>query len=268
MAGDMVTNVLVITPCVKLGPDTLRSIFTQTYAGSIDHHFTRHNDPKLVGLNIVAAYQRLRAIFLAGAYTHLWIVEDDLIVPPDALVKLLAVGADINYAVYCFRRGTPVVNIMRMSTDGPMTAEPAQWKRDFTAGRVVDCTGLGFGCTLIQRHVIERFEMRTRGGGGDADTCLALDAAAAGMTQRADLSVVCGHMRPDGTTLWPAAERPFYRKVGVSVPKLAKFRALEGLGYWNEQGIPSLFSIGDTGELDAELVESLAARGQVEKITP
>lgn len=258
------TNILCVTPCVKLGPDTIRSIFTQTYVGSIDHHFTRHNDPKLVGLNIVAAYVRLRAIFLAGDWTHLWIVEDDLIVPPDALDKLLAVGSDIAYAPYCFRRGTPVVNIMRVSTTGPMTDQPAEWKRDFKAGRVVECTGLGFGCTLIQRHVIERFEMHSRSGGGDADTCLAQDAAAAGMTQRADLSVVCGHMRPDGTTLWPAAEKPFYRKVGVSIPKLAKFKALEGLGYWNEFGVPSLFEIGQTGELDAELVESLAARGQVE----
>lgn len=260
------TNILCVTPCVKLGPDTLRSIFTQTYTGSIDHHFSRHNPLKVPPHNIVAAYQRLRPLFLAGDWTHMWIVEDDILPPPAALDKLLAVEADIAYGCYCFRKGTPVVNVMRASTDDPLTNEPARWAKEFNGGRVIDCTGLGFGCTLIRRHVLERFELRTQGGGGDADTWLARDAVAAGLTQRADLSVVCGHMKPDGTTLWPAADKPFYRKVGVSVPKLAKFRALEGLGYWDELGIPAIFEKGQTGELDRELVEGLVARGQAELV--
>jgi hypothetical protein len=214
------THVLCATPHNRLEPGTIQAIFTQTYAGSLDHHFTRHNPEVVPGMNILGAYQRLRAFFLAGAYTHLWIVENDVLPPPHALEQLLAVGADITYGVYCFRRGTPVVNVMRHDTTDPLTNDAQAWARIFAAGAVVPCAGLGFGCTLIQRHVLERLEMRTRIGGGDTDTELARDAKAAGLTQMAHTGVVCGHMRPDHVTIWPTAAKPFYRKVGVSVPQL------------------------------------------------
>lgn len=260
------TSVLCVTPHNRLEPECVRSIFTQTYSGSIDHHFTRHNPDPVPGMNIVAAYQRLQAIFLAGPWSHLWIVENDLIVPPDALDKLLVMSADIAYGTYCFRRGTPVVNVMHRDTTDPLTGDPAAWRRLFTAGTVVDCAGLGFGCTLIARSVLERFEMRTRIGGGDVDTELARDVKAAGLVQRAHLGVVCGHIRPDRVTLWPAAERPFYRKVGVDKPILATIRALVSFGHWDENGVPTIVGQGETGVLDYELAANMVARGQVEYV--
>lgn len=260
------THVLVATPHNRLEQGTIQAIFTQTYMGPLDHHFTRHNPDPVPGLNIVAAYKRLRAVFLAGAYTHLWIVENDILPPPDALDKLLAVGADMAFGTYCFRRGSPVVNVMHLDTTNTMTDDAARWKREFTRGAVVACTGLGFGCTLIARHVLERFEMRTQGGGGDADTWLARDAVAAGLDLRAHLGVVCGHIRPDGVTLWPTASKPFYRKVGPETPVLATVRALESFGHWDERGCPTILEKGETGVIDAELAANMAARGQVEYV--
>lgn len=262
----MPSNVLCVTPHNRLEPDTLQAIFTQTYAGSIDHHLTRHNPELVPGMNIVAAYQRLRALFLAGPYTDLWIVENDIIPPPDALEKLLAVEADMVYGVYCFRRGTPVVNVMRHDTTDPLTNEAGYWRAAFEAGRVVECAGLGFGCTLIRRPVLERFEMRTRIGGGDTDTELARDVKAAGLVQRAHLGVVCGHIRPNHETLWPTAKPPFYRKVGVAVPQLVRVRAVVSFAHWDENGVPTVVDKGQTGLLDKELAAAMHARGQLELV--
>jgi len=259
-----------VTPHNRLEPETIRAVFTQVYTGHIDHHFTRYNPDPVPGHNIVAAYKRLQAVFLAEPkYSHMFILENDIIPPPDALERLLAVDADITYAVYCFRRGTPVVNITHIDTTNTLTDNAAEWRRDFERGAVVPCTGLGFGCTLIRRHVLERFEMRSRFGGGDADTELAKDARAAGLVQRAHLGVVCGHKRPDGCVLWPTATRPFYRKVGVSAPRLAEVRALVAFGVWDEKGAPHILRPGpDTLKIDYEIAASMVAVGQAAYVTP
>lgn len=261
----MPSNVLLACPHNRLEPGTIHAIFTLGYTGALDTFFTCRNPNPVPGLNIIAAYQRIRAVFLADPeYTHLFIVENDILPPPDALAQLLAVEADIAFGVYCFRRGTPVVNIMHKDTTNPLTAEPAQWKRAFTAGAVVPCTGLGFGCTLIRRHVLERFPFRTSGGGGDADTWLARDAVKAGLTLKAHLGVVCGHIRPDGVVLWPTAERPFYRKVGVDVPHLVEVRAVVSFAHFNEHGLPTALLAGESGQVEYELATNLVGRGQAE----
>lgn len=262
------TNVLCVTPHNRLEPGTIQAIYTQTYAGSLDHHFTRHNMEVVPGMNIVKAYQRLRAIFLAGDYTHLWIVENDIIPPPDALEKLLTVDADMAYGVYCFRRGTPVVNVMRHDTTDPLTNDGPRWERLWREQAVVDCAGLGFGCTLIRRSVLERFEMRTRIGGGDTDTELARDVKAAGLVQKAHLGVICGHIRPTHETLWPTGDRPYYRKSGVAVPQLVTVRALESFAHFDEDGTPWAVNKGDTGPLDKELAANMEARGQLVVVGP
>lgn len=258
------THVLAATPHNRLEPDTIRAVFAQTYAGSLDHHFTRHNPERIPGMNIVRAYQRLRAVFLAGDYTDLWIVENDIIPPPNALERLLAVEADVVYGTYCFRRGTPVVNVMQHETTNPLTRDdPRRWERLFAAGAIVECAGLGFGCTVIRRHVIERFEMRTRIGGGDTDTELARDVKAAGLTQKAHLGVVCGHIRPTHETIWPTAEPPYYRKAGVAVPQLVTVRAVESFAHFDEDGLPWAVDKGQLGVLDKELAANMEARGQL-----
>jgi len=264
----MAPYVCAATPHNRLQPAMIRSVFLQTWRGHIDHHFTSRNDDPVPGMNIVHAYQRLRAMFLAEpAYTHLWIVENDLIIPPDALERLLKVceQADIAYALYVFRRGINV-NIMRHDTTDPITNDPVLWARAW--GKVVPCAGLGFGCTLIQRHVLERFPMRTEIGGGDADTCLARDAKKAGLVQQADLGLVCGHIDTDDTVLWPTARRPFYRRVGVRKPDLADVRMIVGQAVWDEHLVPMLLAPGQTARIDREVATNWVARGMAEWSAP
>lgn len=265
---DMAPYICCVTPHNRLQMETRHSLFTQTYRGHIDHIFTSRNENPIVGMNIIAAYQRLRALFLADPkYTHLWIVENDLILPPDALEKLLTVDADIVYSVYVFRR-SPVVNITQIDTCNTMTDNAAYWARAFNAGAVIPCTGLGFGCTLIARHVLEHFEMRTEQGGGDGDSCLATDVRKAGLIQKAHLGVVCGHIHTDDTTLWPTARRPFYQRVGLRKPNLADIRVLHPIAAWDEHKVPMLLAPGQNARIDADMAQSFAARGWVELTTP
>src|SRR5690349_15787457 len=114
-------RILTATPTVKLGTETLHAIFGQTYSGWNDHFFTFENNQQPPAMNIVYNYRKIQAAFLAGGYDALWIVEDDLVVPPDALEKLLAVEADVVYGVYTFRRGSPIINIMQPGNHSPMT---------------------------------------------------------------------------------------------------------------------------------------------------
>jgi hypothetical protein len=217
-------------------------------------------------MNIIRAYRRLREIFLAGPYDVLWIVENDVIPPPDALEKMLAVDADIVYAPYCFRRGPTTLSVMQPGTRNPMTELGKSWARRFAAGEVVDSGGLGFGCTLIRRPVLERLEFRSEGGGGDADSCLAVDAPRAGFTQKTHLGVPCGHKRPDGVCLWPQAAPPYYMRVGVSVPRTRQIRALRAFVAFGEHGEQLLVRPGEIAVVDFELADSLAPVGIVELV--
>lgn len=257
-------HVLTVTPHNRLEPETIRALFSQSYAGSLSHVFMRDNPEPVIGHNIIRAYKRLREIFLSGNYDVLWIVENDVIPPPSALEKMLAVPADIVYGVYLFRRGKPVVNIVHARTGNPITESPQAWAASITTGAVIDCGGKGFGCTLIRRHVLEALEFRSEGGGGDADSCLAVDAPKAGFTQRAHFGVLCGHKRPDGVTLWPIARRPFYEEYGVSTPKTTGVKALRSFAYWPVNGATLIVAEGERVDIDFEIASSLVSSGQAE----
>ena len=61
--------------------------------------------------------------------------------------------------------------------------------------------GVGQGCTLIKRYVIETQPFRWRVG-MITDWLMAVDAQYNGFTQLCDLSVICGHINGQ-TVLYP-----------------------------------------------------------------
>jgi len=65
----------------------------------------------------------------------------------------------------------------------------------------LEVSGVGFGCTLIYRRVLEKLEMR----GGDhpaPDNYFATDCLRAGFKQVCRFDVQCGHINND-VILWP-----------------------------------------------------------------
>lgn len=202
-------KVFVFTPIYRIEPETVRALLMLSWSGPLTLHLQRDN-PHVDGReNITHQYQAGRRAFLAGPYDAMLVIESDIIPPPDSLERLAALKADVAYGHYVFRT-TAVSNIFERYPGAPrnegesLSVWPAKYKEAKRRG-VVACSGAGLGCALIKRHVLERFEFRhPADDGGYCDTWFNRDVLRAGMVQRADMNLMCGHKDADGRVLWPS----------------------------------------------------------------
>lgn len=207
--------------------------------------------------NIFRTYQRAWEMARDGTYDALLIVEHDMIVPADALVKLAACEADVAYGVYLFRE-SGVLNALMEGTDvffdGSLDYHPQERKAAFEAAAPYPVQGAGFGCTLVRRAVIEALELRVPKSGSFPDLPLAEDAKAAGFRQAAHFGVICGHIRPDGFVLWPNPEHPGPNPYTLPCQALSSFA-----GEWG--GKRRFISAGTVLEIPAFTAAQLASLG-------
>lgn len=171
---------------------------------------------------IAEQYNYARELVLKMDYDALLTVECDMLPPPNAIRRLWQTGADVAYGVYVFRRKPwewSAYSYVQGMGGIPLSHAPERAKAEW--GEVVAVDGMGLGCTLIQRKVLEKVEFRAHGGfHGDgnrshADWYFCQDVREMGFSQRCDLSVVCGHIHPTdekGTggpcVLWPDITQP------------------------------------------------------------
>ncbi len=164
-------------------------------------------------------YNAARDRVLTGDYDAMLTVESDMIIPPDALHKLWLTGADVAYAPYVFRHNSHHWSAYSVLLDDsltgyPLSNVPERAKLDW--GSVVDVDGIGLGCTLIRRHVLEALPFvadgikHMDGTRSHTDWYFALAAMQAGYTQKCDLSIPCGHIsmtnrsgKLSPSVLWP-----------------------------------------------------------------
>ncbi len=210
-------RVLVVTPMPRLlgqtqwFPQAFQSILNQDWDGQLDH-FVQSGGEKLRGQTrydrVTVKYEAARQFALDGGYDAIWFAEYDMLMPPDALRKLSIADSDISYGLYVWRRQPHLwsaYKVLWKNTGYSICHIPevarAAW------GTVVDVAGVGHGCTLVQRHVLERIHFY-RDGAACADWWMALDAQEQGFRQVCDLSVVCGHMSltPRPNVFWPDPE--------------------------------------------------------------
>jgi len=163
-----------------------------------------------------AGQRQGQRIFLNGDWDAALFVESDMIYPADALGKLAALNADIAYGLYCSRwryKWLLTIGEERGQPRGYLSDNTRRAMRD--AGRVIDVTGKGTGITLIRREVMAQVEFHARNH-HFSDHWLAAQAIQYGWRQKADLSVLCGHIvhtdYEDDTrgVVWPTATPPFY----------------------------------------------------------
>lgn len=213
----MTTKVLVFCPLNPSYPHlwgrTVQSIFRLDWPEPLDWLFFANDNPLEDGYeNVLHNYTRARAKALEGGYDYLLTVESDMIIPPDTIGKLLDCGADVAYGLYVFRHGrrtwsayTEVAVKSGVSLSQTPSEAKALW------GKVVDVAGVGLGCTLISRKVLEEIPFRLGENHKSAnDWQLALDLQEGGYTQRAHLGVVCGHQTatPWPQIIWPDPDTP------------------------------------------------------------
>lgn len=217
-------RVLVVT-LVRTGQlygRALQSILAQKWNGQLDFMFlcggddeADARDPATYHIarytSINRKYEQARQTAVKLGYDALWEAESDMIFPPDALRKLTAVDADIVYGLYCLRWGNPRWN----------TFTEVHWPRGQSIsenvdlakrcwGQVVDTAGVGDGCCLIHRNVLESVTRWIDPAmiACCSDWTLAEDCQRLGFRMKADLSVVCGHMTvtPSPRILWPTID--------------------------------------------------------------
>lgn len=209
-------KVLVFCPTYRLEHETHLAIFDIAFDCPRDYLFTHDNprdtkEPGGARLNVQNAYARGREMFLAGEYTHLLIVESDIIPPPDAWMKLRALGKPVASALYCFRPkhsgwdGLNATPLRGGDVNDSYSFHPEQLAKvkDGTA-RV---SGVGLGCCLIERSVMEAIPFR----GSAKQHCdwpFWQDVLANSLEGWCDFTVRCGHKDVDRRIYWPFGEEP------------------------------------------------------------
>jgi hypothetical protein len=191
---------------------TITSLFTLNYKPYVDIVFGKqdeiitsdHNHDNKYA-NIRDKHNHARDIVLNNDYDAVLFVENDMIIPEDALDRLLEVNADVAYGLYISRHGwrrwlafKSISDIAGVSFSNDPQYAKQQW------GNVVTTEGVGMGCTLIKRNVLERISFRTHPENLVADDWMfAIDCKDNGFIQKHHLGVVCGHITPTGEILWP-----------------------------------------------------------------
>lgn len=212
-------KIMVGVLCHQLNSETVKSIFQMDWIDSngFDVVFMWGNDIRRGETRFQAVtrkYGDLQRHFLASGHSALLTVEQDMLIPSNALQRLSRLvkdGADVAYGTYVWRyedhHRWSAHPRLRLSEDEStpyfwsMTHEPEQARRLW--GQPVQVEGVGLGCTLIPRHTLARLPFRQRKDGHSCDTALALDCQDEGLIQIADLGVIAGHYMDDGRTIWP-----------------------------------------------------------------
>lgn len=212
MEDTTIRDVMVFTPIWRLEPEAVDAILCLEWHGPITFVFQEDNPGQDGKQNHLNQFQRGRKTFLDGTYDAMLVVESDIIVPEDALFKLVELGADVNYGVYRFRANNLVNVFIRYDESGEpkpvnvgesLSVRPELLKEAVKEIRI-PCSGGGLGCVLIRRKVLEKVDFRMeRSNGAHADTFFTRDVFRAGFTMKADMSVVCGHKDENGKILWP-----------------------------------------------------------------
>ena len=213
-------KVLIYCPLTPKAPRvhqrTLDSIFALKWEGHADIVFGKHdrylplkrdisNYENERNRDIAAKYNRARVMTLEGGYDALMTIEADMIPPENALERLDRVDADIIYGLYVSRHGKhPWLSMMNVTEQVRGSAGMGEtWQeREAMWGEVVDTLGVGLGCTLIRRDVLETIPFRVKDEMIANDWYFAIDAREMGFSQVHDCSVICGHI-DDYRTLWP-----------------------------------------------------------------
>lgn len=253
------TRVLLFCPTVKLSRSTFECIHGLQFGGALDRMFT-YDNPHDGGRNVLYNYQKAERIVKVEGYDYLMTVEDDILPPPDALEKMIAVDADIAYGVYCFRKGKPTINVARPDDQQQSYSLPnnlAEWQRNF--GNVIDCGGLGLGCTLIKREVFDVLTFHSVPG-HDADTQLSIDARRLGLSQKCDTTVLCGHRHANNQIIWPA--RNGYVLSGTPQPEyMREVIAQRPITFWDYNENLIRLQPGDRQAIDPDHASAYVEMG-------
>jgi len=253
-------RILAFTPTWDdaMRPETEASMDAQKFDGTLDWIISKDNPyPVPDHRNVLAQYRVGRERCLTGGYDALLTVEHDMILPDHAVQVLSETPGDVIYGVYVLRHGAYVLNAYEYINDHALGEslshhpEKAEAARNGGAMRV---SGIGWGCTLIHRHVLEMLPFPETDPENPAhDVTFAKLCVSAGLLLMAQFGVQCGHISRD-VTLWPYhADAAVHRTV----------RALYTMNVW-ENGSSRHIEAGQEYKMLAETAINLERAMYVE----
>jgi len=210
-------SVLVYVPTYAdaMQPETMQSIKAQDMA--VDVEIGKHNphgsDKRA---NLLAQQTRAREMALGGGYDALAFVEHDMQVPGHGIRTMYETDAPVVYGVYLFRHKQFMLSAFRYDNDRNIGMSLMQYPMDLGQAKKAKkwrVSGVGFGCTLIRREVLERIPFRVTDDDPYADMVFARDCLHAKILQVARFDVPCLHYCPD-TAIWLSPE---YHMLGETV---------------------------------------------------
>ena len=233
-------------PDYGIKPQTLDSIMALEHDDVLERHFSSGDNPfKAPWENVTYQHNKARQMVLAGGYDALLSIEADMIVPQDAIARLIEADADIAYGLYISRhrpyrwlafKTASLWGVESISLDHTGKDARAAW------GKIVDVVGMGMGCTLIKASVFDQLRFRLHDGshswiqeeyaedfrrmGIDPykelkrmvcdDYLLAMDAQHYGMSQRTNTNLICGHIG-DAGVYWPDVNADVFYRVESTI---------------------------------------------------
>lgn len=207
-------RVLVFCPTARLAEETVKALVNQIGVEFFDLVFTYDNPWKQdergnVLRNIRVAYEKMKRLMESEGYQKVWIVESDIIPPPDALKKLLEVDADVVSGLYVHRGHRHSPNLFEPTDSDtfgpPMSLQTMQEKW----GQTVPMSGGCQGCLLLDRKTLDGFSFLDGEQPQGADLELMEHCQRKRFKQTARLDVVCGHVNDNGEVYWPSKENGF-----------------------------------------------------------
>lgn len=201
-------RLLIYMPTHGKGPraDCLESARGQQTDHDVVFELSWHNPFKGTRdlRNVTAQYERAREMALGGGFDALLTVEHDMLIPPQAAQVMADTDAPVVYAPYMLRHGSNVLSLWQWTGGRNLGMSLSLYPRELAHWRKVGVgpvCGVGFGCTLIRRDVLEALPFR----GPDAqapDLPFAMDCIRAGYKPAGRFDLECGHYH-EGTVLWP-----------------------------------------------------------------
>lgn len=194
VAEDATTKKILIAIPTNAGiePETFRSIYNMKVPDGYETHFEYFYGYQIDQIrNLIADW--------AKHYDYLFSVDSDIVVPEDALEKMISHDLDAVSGVYIQRlHDRQTVELYYKTNMGHMNYTGD----DLPRNKLIEVSGFGFGCALIKREVFlaidyPHFEYRSALDhkhtlSEDIDFCM--KAEEKGFKLYADTSIICDHI--------------------------------------------------------------------------
>lgn len=128
-----------------------RETVTTAWAGAFKHLQIPGSFTFLSGMPFDHARNSACQKLLELGWDWLFFLDDDVLCPPDTIVRLLAYRQPIISGLY-FRRNEPLLPVMLKEVEGG----GKQWITDYPANAIIQVDYVGAGCLLIHKSVLTK----------------------------------------------------------------------------------------------------------------